>query len=58
MAGFTTPAVMANVSTWLESQSDEGIWADVDYSLGCDAREFLVIHRHRLAPPLTRMLCS
>ncbi|KLT39175.1 polysaccharide lyase family 8 protein [Cutaneotrichosporon oleaginosum] len=38
MASFTTPAVMANVSMWLESQSDEGIWADVDYSLGCAAR--------------------
>lgn len=39
MAAFTTPAVMANVSQWLSTQSEEGTWADVDYRLGCDARE-------------------
>ncbi|BEJ10825.1 hypothetical protein CspHIS471_0102470 [Cutaneotrichosporon sp. HIS471] len=38
MADFTTPAVMANVSMWLETQSAEGIWSDLDYSIGCDAR--------------------
>lgn len=46
MADFTTPPVMANVSLWLESQSDEGIWEDVDYSLGCDARESLCLYSY------------
>lgn len=41
MAAFSTPAVLANVSQWLSSQSAEGTWPDVDYRLGCDARECL-----------------
>lgn len=60
MAAFTTPAVMANVSQWLSTQSEEGTWADVDYRLGCDAREsraeLIVYPLSDLRPPSSSFL--
>jgi len=31
---------IASIPTWLMTQSPIGIWTDVDYTSGCDARTF------------------
>lgn len=40
LSQFPNPPAFAKISTWLESQKEDGTWSDVNYLSGCEAREF------------------
>lgn len=43
LAQVPTPAWITSIPAWLEDQSEDGTWEDVDYKAGCDAREQLLL---------------